>query len=348
MSNDVSSFYERFPYPLSDPESSASVNGSAYLKVIAFETRAGGFPGRRFLDVGCGTGHRLLDIAKAFPRAAFVGFDVSHRSIALAKEQAKREGVENVQFLEADLNSFQTTDRFDFILANGVLHHLDDPGEGLRKLAPFLDPAGIFVAWVFHPYGEHSRLMKRRLLRTLLSEDRDDFDKGVALMRDMGLAVSPQRYGKSYGERLGECDEVTKNADAFLNPRVVPLGFSKALALFQENGFAWAAIDQINYSETGAFLDLGERSEGPPWVLQIEGLFKSMLARDYYFALSKKERLSAIALAAEPTGFTIVGGGSFTTELLSPRCRTNAFDLARWPAGAEPEEANQAAEKGRR
>jgi len=34
------------------------------------------FLGKTFLDVGCGSGHRILDVAKAFPCAKFYAFDI--------------------------------------------------------------------------------------------------------------------------------------------------------------------------------------------------------------------------------------------------------------------------------
>ena len=50
--------------------------------------------GAKVADIGCGLGASTILMAKAFPKSEFFGFDYHEGSIALAREAAKREGVD--------------------------------------------------------------------------------------------------------------------------------------------------------------------------------------------------------------------------------------------------------------
>jgi ubiquinone/menaquinone biosynthesis C-methylase UbiE len=73
----------------------------------------------RVLDVGCGTGGWLLDVAKAFPQTTLlIGVDISRRRIEHASEQAEADGLSHrVQFHLMDaLGRFSFPDHcFDLV-----------------------------------------------------------------------------------------------------------------------------------------------------------------------------------------------------------------------------------------
>ena len=46
--------------------------------------------GIRVADVGCGTGHAVALMARAFPRSTFVGYDFAEDAIAVVKGRAQR------------------------------------------------------------------------------------------------------------------------------------------------------------------------------------------------------------------------------------------------------------------
>jgi SAM-dependent methyltransferase len=72
---------------------------------------------RRVLDVGCGPGTNTSH----FSRADYLGVDINERYI----EDARRRHGRN--FLAADVRNFSAApaDRFDFVLVNSFLHHLN-------------------------------------------------------------------------------------------------------------------------------------------------------------------------------------------------------------------------------
>lgn len=81
---------------------------------------------RRVLDVGCGPGTNT----KYFAANDYVGIDVNQRYIDYARRRHGRE------FLVADATEFTVPagERFDFVLLNSFLHHIDD-GSVRRLLA---------------------------------------------------------------------------------------------------------------------------------------------------------------------------------------------------------------------
>lgn len=74
---------------------------------------------RRVLDVGCGPGTN----APLFAGVDYLGVDINPRYVADARARYGR------RFEVADVTSYQVIgERFDFILVNSLLHHLDDAG----------------------------------------------------------------------------------------------------------------------------------------------------------------------------------------------------------------------------
>ena len=54
--------------------------------------------GIEVLDIGCGRGHAVNLMGKAFSRSKFTGCDISQEGLATAKEEAKNMGLTNVRF----------------------------------------------------------------------------------------------------------------------------------------------------------------------------------------------------------------------------------------------------------
>ena len=328
-SDAIRDFYDQFPYPLTEARPNSTVNGANVFRVLDYELRSGGFAGLTFLDVGCGSGHRILDLARTFPKARFVAFDISGGNIDVARKQAELDQVANIDFLQCGIDEYESSETFDLIIANGVLHHLPDPAGAIQKLRPLLKKGGLFMAWLCHPYGEHDRLLGRHALLTLLGDRQSDFEAGVALMHEMGLSISPSRYGKSFGEVMTERDERSRDADAFLNPLIAAFTFHQALDLFRNGGMAWAGIDQVNFDGGGAFLALDDLERKSPWSLDLRPFLKSDGAFEYYAKLDRMDRLRVIESLVKPTGFTVAAGHAGDSPLRSSRMNSNrvVFDL---------------------
>jgi 2-polyprenyl-3-methyl-5-hydroxy-6-metoxy-1,4-benzoquinol methylase len=71
-----------------------------------------------------------------------VASDVADKALARAEQETRQRGYRNVEYLLADLNRHRFAGPFDFIIAEGVLHHVREIQPCLEMLAESLDPAG--------------------------------------------------------------------------------------------------------------------------------------------------------------------------------------------------------------
>ncbi|HEX7359998.1 MAG TPA: class I SAM-dependent methyltransferase [Bryobacteraceae bacterium] len=83
--------------------------------------------GAKVADIGCGKGASTLLMAKAFPKSRFFGFDYHEKSIAAARESARRDEVaERVSFEVCSAKEFPGTG-YDFVTVFDCLHDMGDP-----------------------------------------------------------------------------------------------------------------------------------------------------------------------------------------------------------------------------
>jgi SAM-dependent methyltransferase len=101
--------------------------------------------GVRVLDLGCGTGHAVNVLARAFPQSRFVGMDIDPRVIGQANAERAGLGLGNATFEVADAAQLQPGSPFDVILAFDAVHDQHSPGEVLRRVRAALSPGGMFV-----------------------------------------------------------------------------------------------------------------------------------------------------------------------------------------------------------
>ena len=93
--------------------------------MVAFMRRLRpGFAPRRILDLGCGLGHNVLPIAKAFPDARVTAVDVAAPMLRYGAARAASLGVANVEFVQADAADLGAFDdgSFDWIQSIMFLH----------------------------------------------------------------------------------------------------------------------------------------------------------------------------------------------------------------------------------
>ncbi len=100
-------------------------------------------PGNRVLDIGCGPG----DVLTEMPTVDYIGFDIDPRLIDAARKKHGNTG----QFFCAPVNeqAISAFERFDLVLATGVIHHLSDEEalELCRLARNVLKPGGPLITW---------------------------------------------------------------------------------------------------------------------------------------------------------------------------------------------------------
>lgn len=101
--------------------------------------------GADVLDVGCGSGHAINLMARAFPHSRFVGYDFSDEALAVAREEASAWGLANARFAAQDVAAIPERQRFDLITAFDAIHDQAHPRQVLAGIAAALRPGGVFL-----------------------------------------------------------------------------------------------------------------------------------------------------------------------------------------------------------
>jgi len=320
---DVKQMYERFPFPYGIEGGRLDMTFANLIQLL--------FPDddledRWILDAGCGTGHKLIAMARRFPDTHFVGVDFCDASLRVAGRLAAENNVTNVALVQADLGNLSLDREFDLICSIGVVHSMENPQAALDVLCNCLAPDGILVLWLYHSLGEFDRLAKRELVRTLWGDQKNDMEKGLALMNDLGLTLTTGHYG-AQGWVSGVLEG---NTDAFLNPIVYAYRLTETLEMCARAGCDWGAIDMLNVPDKGLFVNLDEVED--PYVgnmsITLDTLFDKPLPKEHYNRLSKWERLQIIELVLRPTGFFALAGKGRSYTELSERNQGNVIDLA--------------------
>ena len=121
--------------------------------------------GGRIADVACGTGWSTIALARAYPQAEVHGLDLDEASIALARTNATKEGMD-IPFEVRDAADPGLRGRYDLVTCFEAVHDMARPVESLSGMRLLLADSGVLligderVAEEFTaPGGEVERVM---------------------------------------------------------------------------------------------------------------------------------------------------------------------------------------------
>ncbi|MBX9244136.1 class I SAM-dependent methyltransferase [Actinotalea ferrariae] len=96
-------------------------------------------------DVGCGRGHAVNLMARAFPASRFTGLDFSATAIEAARREALEMGLDNATFEVVDVAQLRDEARFDLVTAFDAVHDQAEPAAVLANVRRALRPGGTFL-----------------------------------------------------------------------------------------------------------------------------------------------------------------------------------------------------------
>lgn len=108
------------------------------------------------LDLGCGRGRALQQMAARYPNSRFTGYDLSDEAIEHARQSAREQNLNNIHFETRDLSDFDQTaepERFDLITTFDAVHDQARPRAMLKGIHTSLKPDGTYLMQDIHAHS---------------------------------------------------------------------------------------------------------------------------------------------------------------------------------------------------
>jgi len=106
--------------------------------------------GAKVADVGCGAGVALLEMAKAYSKSVFHGYDISQYALERAEASKVKSGVRNASFHDANGDALPGDESFDFITTFDCIHDMANPAAVIRAIHRALKPDGTWLIADIH------------------------------------------------------------------------------------------------------------------------------------------------------------------------------------------------------
>lgn len=169
--------YEDHPYPPRDAENERTslikTESDSLGKISHYCFRGKLDPGNhlRVLVAGGGTGDATIFLAEQLKghNAEAVYLDLSRASMDIAKKRAHIRGLNNITWIQGSILDLPgiVPGKFDYINCCGVLHHLEDPTQGLQSLKACLKDDGAIGIMVYARYGRTGVYHMQELMKLI-------------------------------------------------------------------------------------------------------------------------------------------------------------------------------------
>jgi ubiquinone/menaquinone biosynthesis C-methylase UbiE len=234
----VLEMYMKFPYPNYSKEEREQIF-AAELTRYHFLGLEEFLPGARIIDVGCGTGHRVIPIAKHFGVAEYVGIDHSTASLGVARKLATELDFRQCTLMEGDIFSLPFPDAsFDIVISQGVLHHTGEPYRGFKELVRVCRPGGFVDIYLYNKWNHW---------RHNLQKARVDRQAGADLLKRFDVAH--RLYGKKPVADMTAA-EIAGFYDQYCHPHKSDHTVGETLSWFTEQRLDfWGSYPALGFSD---------------------------------------------------------------------------------------------------
>lgn len=191
-------------------------------------------PNLEILVAGCGTMQAAV-LAFNNPQCKFTGVDFSAASVAHEERLRERHNLTNLILHRMDLHDVSKIGQsYDLIISSGVLHHLSDPGAGLRALASVLEPVhGVMVLMLYGRLGRVGVYALQDVFRRMRVPQSAE---GVALVRSIIQRLPARHPARWYFDSSFEMKFDPAIVDTFLHPQDTAYSVQEVLDFVENNG----------------------------------------------------------------------------------------------------------------
>lgn len=112
--------------------------------------------GDRVVDVGCGFGDTAIQLAGRVGPSGFVrAIDCCEAFLAYGREDAKARGIENIEFIDADVQTHPFQPDHDFCFSRFGTQFFENPVAALRNMRTSLKPGGVMTMIVWRTIDDN-------------------------------------------------------------------------------------------------------------------------------------------------------------------------------------------------
>jgi ubiquinone/menaquinone biosynthesis C-methylase UbiE len=107
-------------------------------------------PGDKVVDAGCGFGDTAIQLARLVgPTGSVLAIDCCDGFLQYGRRDAKAAGIENITFVEADVQTYPLKPIHDFCFSRFGTQFFENPVAGLRNMRASLKPGGTMTMIVW-------------------------------------------------------------------------------------------------------------------------------------------------------------------------------------------------------
>ena len=164
----IDEFYKKNPFPnyksydnLNDfiNESEKNIFVSNLKKFIGYN--------KKIVEIGSGTSQLGIYLAANTNNKVYC-LDATLESLKLGKNFARKNDINNVFFLRADIEKkiFKKND-FDFVICTGVIHHTSNPYENFKYLSKLVRDNGRIIIGLYNKIGRTQTFLRQIIYKVI-------------------------------------------------------------------------------------------------------------------------------------------------------------------------------------
>jgi SAM-dependent methyltransferase len=170
------------------------------------------------LVAGCGSDQAAI-LAKCNPIHNFIGIDISTASLAHQKKLIKKHKIKNLTLICDDFRNVKISEKFNYIISTGVIHHLDDPGSALNFFEKNLTDDGVLYLMVYGDQQTEGIKGLKNIFKKLEFEQNSSSIKSIKLLIEKLKKDHPatifSKYFKDINEDTGIIDTFLHTKEKF-------------------------------------------------------------------------------------------------------------------------------------
>lgn len=171
--------------------------------------------GKKVLDMGCGSGRYTIALSKLGAKHV-IGFDLGEKAISRARDLVQKLELDNISFQVGNFHQLPfENESFDFVYANGTLHHSTSIKKGLEEIKRILKPQG--KAWLFL-YGKggifwNTRLALREIMQLIPIEFSNIVMRSISIPNNLFSFIDSAYVPIETHSSKEECEELFRALD---------------------------------------------------------------------------------------------------------------------------------------